>query len=149
MIIQCFFIDLLNQQDNKYIYLFKIHSMDLSGVIPPTDIGTVLKRNNYIITLHHVSCLFVHLSITIIFVTILYQDIPLQNKRVCPTETSLVLASVFWRCEQSLLCVSAEHYIGPCPSSKLPFVPLLILLSGAYQCYVLSHLMWISVCFWQ
>ena len=32
------------------IYLFKIHSMDLSGVIPPTDIGTVLKRNNYIIT---------------------------------------------------------------------------------------------------
>jgi len=24
--------------------------MDLSGVVPPTDIGTVLKRNNYIIT---------------------------------------------------------------------------------------------------
>jgi len=24
--------------------------MDRTGVIPPTDIGTVLKRNNYIIT---------------------------------------------------------------------------------------------------
>ena len=69
--------------------------MDLSGVIPPTDIGTVLKRNNYIITYYIMYRAFLCTCQLQLFFTILYQDIPLQNKRICPTETSLVLASVF------------------------------------------------------
>ena len=70
--------------------------MDLSGVIPPTDIGTVLKCNNYIITYYIMYRAFLcTCQLQLFFVTILYQDIPLQNKTIFPAETSLVLASVF------------------------------------------------------